>query len=562
MNDIPLTSTVYAPVSISDPLAFTSLGVSSAGNITYTGNNEFNYFPADFDTNENADVEHFVDPELREALGLPDPDEAEEEEDNEPPIPTWTSTPKEMVRASSDPIVLSTTPDVAKTPVGSSTPPIAYSTHADPADDTGYASSVFATQDRVMTMDSAISVTQGAEQGTAKGFKSGTINDITEAQQHSSNVRVEGAYVIRHLDRATMNNGNNFGEFVYVEDVTTHSTEAEEPPEEEPGFWGGLWDEAKDLNEEYKILQRGVGAMQTGFGAVEAIAGGAVVVGSGIGTVFSGGTATPVMVVTAVGGGALAAKGSDDVWAGLKTIWTGEIHDTVLDGAVADVSEGLGASEGVTTVLQGAAGAVGNPGNIATEITQATTKIVMKNVDDVAEAAIEATGKNADNITEGTTKAAGKNADDATEETAKKNARASQNCYAAAMAAIVIARANGVKYVGGPHNGVKKGSQKGVYESHHMPPKRTGGLTEGRGPAILMDYDDHLATQTWGNSNGNRNQRTLAGGGKLGFLRALASDVLNVKSIAQAANDPHKYDKAIEMTEAYAGCLAASGGIK
>lgn len=551
MTDMVIGPGIYI---ITNPVAFSHLGVNPAGSITYTGNNQFNYFPADSATNEISMPQHFSDPELREKLGLPEP---EEDKDDDPPKPTWTETPREMVRDSSKPIVLSTTPDVAKTPVGSSTPPIPYNTWADPEDDSDYASSVFATQQRVMTMDSVITVTQGAEQGTATGVKSGTINDITEPLQHSTNVRVEGAPVIRHLDRALMNNGNNIGEFVFVEDVTTRTLPEDPPPEEEPGFWEGLWQGAKDINEEYKIMQRGVGALQTVGGAFEAVAGAAVVAASGAGTVFSGGTATPIMVLTAAGGGTLAVKGGDDVWAGLQTLWTGEIHDTLLDGAVASVGETLGASENTITILQGAAGAVGNPANILKEGGERVAKEVAE------EAAERAAKETAEEVAEeGAERAAKEGVEEVSEETAQKNARVSQNCYAAAMAAIVVARANGEKYVGGPHNGVKLGSQKGVYESHHIPPKKTGGLTAGRGPAILMDYDDHRSTQTWGNSNGNRTQRGLAGGGKAGFLRAFANDISNVRGIASASGDPHKYDKAIFMAEAYAACLATTGAIK
>lgn len=513
---------------------------------------------------QNGDIEHTSDFEGREALE--DAFEAGEEPNDEPPTPTWTTTPREMVRASSDPIVLSTTPDVARTPVGSSTPPIPYNTWADPADDARYARSVFATQDRVMTMDSAITVTQGAEQGTATGVKSGTINDITEPQQHSANVRVEGAHVIRHLDRATMNNGNNIGDFVYVEDVTTHSVDPEVPPEEEPGFWRRLWQGAKDINEDYKLMQRGVGALQTVGGAVEAVAGAAAVVGSGIGTVFSGGTATPITVVTAAGGGALAVKGGDDVWAGLQTIWTGEIHDTVLDDVVAGAAESLGASETTTTILQGAAGAVGNPANI---LKEGGERVAREVGEELAEEGTERAAREAaeEAAEEGGERAAREGTEEATEDTAQRNARASQNCYAAANAAIIIARANGAEFVGGPHgdyrNGVTTGSERGVYESHHTPPNSVNGLPIRRGPAILMDFDDHALTASNGKMTGHReynsSQGALVSRGASGFMQAVLLDVANVRSIAMAQGDPTKYDAAIAMMLAYATCLVNSG---
>lgn len=544
---------------ISDPVAFQHLGLDPAGNMTYTGNNQFNYFASDYDTNESAMPQHFNDPELRKKLGLPDPEDGEEE-DNTPPTPTWTTTPREMVRASSDPIVLSTTPDVAKTPVGSSTPPIPYSTWADPVDDSGYASSVFATQNQVMTMDSAITVTQGAEQGTATGVKSGTINGVTEPQQHSSNVRAEGAYVIRHLDRAMMNNGNNIGEFVYVEDVTTHAIETEDPPEEEPGFWGNLWQGAKDINEEYKLTQRGVGVLQTVGGGLEVVAGGVVVAASGVGTVFSGGTAAPLTVVTAVGGGALAVKGTDDLWAGLQTIWTGDIHDTVLDDVVAGAAESLGASEGVTTVLQAAAGAVGNPANILKEGGERVAR-------EAAEEAAERAAREA--AEEASERAARESAEEASEATARRNARVSQNCYAAALAAMIIARAAGEPYVGGPHgtpmNGGASGPVGDGLDSHHTPPNSVNRLSLARGPAIQMDPNDHYLTASNGKTVGyklyNTEQGRLIRTGRTGFMSAIRRDIVDVRRIAAAQGNPTKYDKALAMMFTYATCLAGSGAL-
>lgn len=79
------------------------------------------------------------------------------------------------------------------------------------------------------------------------------------------------------------------------------------------------------------------------------------------------GNAAGDMIVTAAGGGALAVKGGDDVWAGLQTLWIDEIHDTVLDDVAAGAAKSLGDSETTATILQGVAGAVGTPANILKE---------------------------------------------------------------------------------------------------------------------------------------------------------------------------------------------------
>lgn len=345
-------------------------------------------------------------------------------------VPVWTTTPHELIRASSKPIVLSTTPDVAKTPMGSATPPIPYNTWADPVNESNYARTVFATQQKVMTLNSVITVTHGAEQGTATGVKSGTINDITEPQQHSSAVRVEGHYVIRHLDRAFMNKGNNIGEFIYIEDTSVHAVK-DNSPEEEQGFWDSLWEGAKDLtgsavqavqefSEEHRLLQRGVGALQTVGGGVEAVVGGAIIAGSGVGTVLSGGSATPVMVITATGGAALGAKGVDDFTTGLRTLWTGEVHDSYLDKGVSAVGGAFGASDETIMVMQGAAGAIGNPANI---VKEGGERIVRESV----EAGTERVGREAaEEVTEaGAEKSTREGAKEANEETAEKNTRIS-----------------------------------------------------------------------------------------------------------------------------------------
>jgi len=51
----------------------------------------------------------------------------------------------------------------------------------------------------------------------------------------------------------------------------------------------------------------------------------------------------------------------------IQTLWTGETHDTVLDDVVDGAAESLGASETTVTILQGSAGAAGNPAHILKE---------------------------------------------------------------------------------------------------------------------------------------------------------------------------------------------------
>ncbi|MGO4126446.1 PAAR-like domain-containing protein [Inquilinus sp. YAF38] len=138
-----------------------------------------------------------------------------------PPQAQWTTTPKEAIRDSSKPIVLSLTPDVCKTPVGSSIPPIPYSVYAIPGEDEKTTPTVFFTGERAFVLRSNTTCTHGDEPGSAKGIKSGTVGDIAEPLDHSRTVRAEGIPVIRHEDRFYMNRGNTFGEVRMAGDTTT-----------------------------------------------------------------------------------------------------------------------------------------------------------------------------------------------------------------------------------------------------------------------------------------------------------------------------------------------------
>ncbi len=282
-----------------------------------------------------------------------------------------------------------------------------------------------------------------------------------------------------------------------------------------------------------KIMQPCVGALH--------VVGGGLAVAAGVGASATGAGAI-VGVPTAIGGGALAVKGADDFWAGLQTVWTGNITDTYLDKAVAGAGTALGASEGTISVLQGVAGAVGNPANIAKEDGE---RIVREGT----EAATERTIK------------------EAAEASAERTARVTGSCYSKALAAMIVARARGVKYVGGPHgtqtNGDASGPVGDGLYSNHMPPNSINRLPDSRGPAIQIEPADHAQTASNGRNTGSRayiaSQGSLIRGGRVGFMQALARDIADVKAIATRQGDPKRYDVAIGMMLAYAACLAASG---
>ncbi|AUX44039.1 phospholipase [Sorangium cellulosum] len=103
-------------------------------------------------------------------------------------------------------MAVSCAPDVCKTPMGSSTPPVPYSvvsrldTSLDASED------VHANDGRVQKHDRTVMpTTEGDEPGSAKGVVSGTVGQQSWSQEHSPSVRVNAQPVVRHGDRAQMN---------------------------------------------------------------------------------------------------------------------------------------------------------------------------------------------------------------------------------------------------------------------------------------------------------------------------------------------------------------------
>jgi uncharacterized Zn-binding protein involved in type VI secretion len=102
--------------------------------------------------------------------------------------------------------IVSLMPDVCKTPMGSSTPPVPYPVTADLGDSRATAVSVRANGKSVVRFDSSYAPsTIGDAAGTAKGIKSGTVGAQCWPKDKSSTVRVEGKPIIRHGDQFWMN---------------------------------------------------------------------------------------------------------------------------------------------------------------------------------------------------------------------------------------------------------------------------------------------------------------------------------------------------------------------
>lgn len=102
-------------------------------------------------------------------------------------------------------------PDVCKTPVGSSTPPIPYGVSSQVSDLQQSTSSVTIDGNPTAIASSFHAQCTGDQAGSAKGLISGTTGDKTAFVSYSFDVKAEGEGVVRHMDSTTMNNRNTMG---------------------------------------------------------------------------------------------------------------------------------------------------------------------------------------------------------------------------------------------------------------------------------------------------------------------------------------------------------------
>ncbi len=130
----------------------------------------------------------------------------------------------------SDDKSISSAPDVCKTPIGNSTPPIPYSVVSQAADASGYTRSVSIDGNPTAIASSTHTQCSGDAPGSAKGIGSGTTGNITHFTSYSFDIKCEGEGVVRHLDTTTMNNRNTSG-MVYGTSTTPTDIKEEEFPE-------------------------------------------------------------------------------------------------------------------------------------------------------------------------------------------------------------------------------------------------------------------------------------------------------------------------------------------
>jgi uncharacterized protein DUF4150 len=111
-----------------------------------------------------------------------------------------------IARKNADWKVVYVLPDVCKTPMGGSTPPVPYPVTAELKDSLQFADRVQANGDPIVAFDASyVPKTIGDKPGKALGVKSGTVEGLCWPKEKSQSVRVQGKLIIRHDDEFWMN---------------------------------------------------------------------------------------------------------------------------------------------------------------------------------------------------------------------------------------------------------------------------------------------------------------------------------------------------------------------
>jgi len=124
---------------------------------------------------------------------------------------------------------VSSAPDVCKTPIGSSTPPIPYGISSQAGDLAQTTTSVLIDGNPAAIASSIHTQCTGDQAGSANGIISGTVASKTQFASYSFDVKIEGEGVVRHMDMTTMNNGNTIG-MNYGAATSPVEIDVEEPP--------------------------------------------------------------------------------------------------------------------------------------------------------------------------------------------------------------------------------------------------------------------------------------------------------------------------------------------
>lgn len=103
-------------------------------------------------------------------------------------------------------LIVSSLPDVCKTPIGSSLIPVPYPVVAKLTDGVKVVDSVKANGHSTVVYDkTCVTRTLGDQAGIGKGIKSGTVGGRCYPKTHSKSVKAGGKYLVRHNDKFWMN---------------------------------------------------------------------------------------------------------------------------------------------------------------------------------------------------------------------------------------------------------------------------------------------------------------------------------------------------------------------
>lgn len=166
--------------------------------------------------------------------------------------------------------VISTSPDVCKTPRGDSTPPVPYPVTANLGSAVMVVSSVKLNgRPAVVLNQSSIPQTIGDTPGAAKGVSSGTVGDVCEPLGHSETVFFGGKPMLRHNDEFWMNNRNTLG-IIVGQPPPAGVSAKDADPEDEPE----TPEEEQDDGSWLDALQSGldIAGFIPGFGALADLA--------------------------------------------------------------------------------------------------------------------------------------------------------------------------------------------------------------------------------------------------------------------------------------------------
>lgn len=97
-------------------------------------------------------------------------------------------------------------PDVCRTPMGSSLPPVPYAVYAELDSAVEVARSVRSNGHPLVIHDASWTPqTLGDAPGVGKGIRSGTVQGKCYPARHSGSVRAEKCWIVRHDDKFEMN---------------------------------------------------------------------------------------------------------------------------------------------------------------------------------------------------------------------------------------------------------------------------------------------------------------------------------------------------------------------